>query len=104
MTGATTWCVVYNGGENSQTFDEEGHSVDPTGFACARRSFVRDLIDYGYLILIDPATITDSSAPAARMAAEEAATKNAAIDAEKDKDEAAPVKTVAKPKSQNIKQ
>jgi hypothetical protein len=84
---AKTWCVVYNGGESAQVVSEEGKTVYPRDFACARRSEVRDLIDGGYLRVVDPDTITDSSTDAARMAKQEAEAQNDRIDAEKAKDE-----------------
>jgi hypothetical protein len=98
MSGATTWCVVYNGSEYVQIVDEEGHSVDPTMWACARRSFVRDQVDRGVLVLVDPSTIGPDSNPAARLAAEEAQKRNDMIDAEKEQVEA-DQKQAAKPKS-----
>lgn len=80
---ATTWCVVYNGTESAQVLNDEGKTVYPTEFACARRSEVRDLIDSGYLVVVDMDGITDGSSPAARMAKQEAKALNDKIDAEK---------------------
>lgn len=105
MSGATTWCVVYNGSEYVQVVDEDGRSVDPTTWTYARRSFVRDKIDRGDLILTDVSTIGPDSNPAARLAAEEAQKRNDAIDAEKEPTEAAPQKKeTARPKSGSDKQ
>lgn len=84
---ATTWCVVYNTSESSQVIDDEGHAVDPHSWACARRSFVRDLIDREVLLVIDIDSITDESNYTARMAKEEVVQRNGAIDAEKKADE-----------------
>lgn len=102
MSGATTWCVVYNGSQYVQVVDDEGRSVDPTTWTYAKRSFVRTQLDRGDLVLIDIDTIGPDSNPAARLAAEEAQRRNDEIDAEKDKAEAAPKETTkeaAKPKS-----
>lgn len=83
MSDATTWCVVYNGFFDSVVVDEDGRSVDPSSFTYAKRYFVRQDVKDEILMVVDPATIGPDSTPAARMAAEEAARRNEAIDAEK---------------------
>jgi hypothetical protein len=80
---ATTWCVVYNPGQDSQIVDEEGRTAYPQDFTYARRSLVTDLVHANKLIVVDTSGITADSNPAARMAHEEATTRNDAIDAEK---------------------
>jgi len=84
---ANTWCVVYNGGEAAQVISADGETVYPREFACARRSEVRELLTEGFLVVIDTDDITDESNPAARMAKQEAVSKNDAIDAEKAKED-----------------
>lgn len=98
MSDAKTWCVVYNSFFDSIVVDEEGRSVDPASFTYAKRSFVRDNVKDELLMVVDPNSIGPDSNPAARMAAEEAARRNEAIDAEKAAAEKQ-TKTAAKPKS-----
>lgn len=88
MTGATTWCVVYNNGENGQAVDDEGRTIYPTEFTWARRSQIRDLVNADLLQIVDMDNIRDDSNPAARMAKEKATQLNDAIDAEKATDAA----------------
>lgn len=86
---ATTWCVVYNGGESAQVINDEGKTVYPGDFACARRSQVKELLDNGYLVLVDMDNITDTSSNASRMAKQEAQALNDKIDADKAAEEKA---------------
>jgi hypothetical protein len=93
---AHTFVVVYNGTQNGIAIDEEGHSVDPQSWACARRSFVREHIDADRLIVVDPDTIGEGSALAARLAKEAMEKANGEIDAQKaESEKAAPVQAKA---------
>lgn len=88
---ATTWCVVYNPTEDSQVVDDDGRTCYPQDFTYARRSFVKDLTDKEWLIVVNPDNITDDSVDAARLAKAEAQQRNDAIDADK-AEAAAPAK------------
>lgn len=96
---AKTWCVVYNGTDRSQVVDEEGRTLDPTGFTYARRSVVKELIDQDQLIVVDPSGIQKDSNPDARMAAEEAQKRNDAIDADKAENDTPAKEEAPKPSS-----